>query len=170
MRLNLNPLVAFLSLTLLSSCIGGFDPPNYTEYKPVLLSRESLEKSIIFHSAEPIRNPAKIYYKDNYIFISERFKGVHIIDNSKPSLPVNRGYIAVPGCVDMAIKENTLYVDNATDLLAVNLEDIYHSKVAVSKRIRHAFPELAPPDGRIIPEKYDVHNRPDNTVIIEWKK
>lgn len=170
MSLKINPFISLLSIVLFSSCMGWTDPPNYTEFKPVLLSRESLEESIKFHSAEPIRNPAKIYFKDNYIFISERFKGVHIVDNTNPSSPINRGYISVPGCVDMAIKENTLYVDNATDLVAVNLANIYSSKIEVGKRIKHAFPELAPPDGRNIPVKYSVQNRPDNTVIIEWKK
>jgi len=162
--------ITFLLPFALSSCFRFVDPPQYTQYRPILLTRESLEKSISFHQADKISSPAKIYYKDNYIFISERYKGVHIIDNSNPAQPLNKGYISVPGCIDMAIKGNTLYVDNATYLVALNIGNISGSKVEVQKQIKDAFPELAPPDGRLIPEKYDIRNRPANTVIVEWIK
>jgi hypothetical protein len=164
-----NILSAAVLLLSLSSCIWS-EPPTYTEYRPVLLSRESLEKSIVFHEAEKIKSPGKIYFKDNYIFISEQFKGVHIIDNKDPKNPVNKGYINVPGCVDMAIKDDILYVDNATDLVAVNLATLSQSAVTISKRVRDAFPELTAPDGRSLPAKYRVENRPANTVLVGWVK
>lgn len=159
--------VIFLSL---SSCINWDERPSYTEYRPVLISRESLEKSIFFQQAEQIKSPAKIYLKDNYIFISEQFKGVHIIDNTDPKNPVNRGYINVPGCLDMAIKDDVLYVDNATDLVAVNLNTLSQSTVSISKRVRDAFPEVSTPDGKPMPAKYTSENRPANTVLIGWVK
>jgi hypothetical protein len=157
-----------LLLLCLSSCIKSTVP--LTEYYPVLLTRESLEKSVTFHTPEPIKDPAKIYYKDNLIFISERYKGVHIIDNKDPKNPVVKGYIAIPGCLDMAIKGNTLYADNATDMVVLDLSNIGTSNFQVNKRVRNAFPELAPPDGKELPEKYKNGNRPENTVVIAWKK
>lgn len=162
---------SFLAVTIfLTSCIWRSEPPEYTEYRPVLLQRESLEKSISFHSPEAIKSPAKIYFKDNYIFVSERFKGVHIIDNSDPKNPVNKGYINVPGCVDMAIKQNALYVDNATDLVVIDLSTLSLAQVKVNKRVRDVFPELSTPDGKALPDKYRVENRPENTVLIGWVK
>jgi hypothetical protein len=157
-------LITILSLT---TCTWPGEPPSYTSYKPVLLSRTSLEKSIVYHSPEGIKNPAKIYFKDNFIFISEDLKGVHIIDNTDPKNPVNKGYINVPGCVDMAIKNNIMYVDNATDLVAIDLSTIQTS-LKVTKRIKDAFPELSPPDGGSLPEKYQLRNRPENTVLVGW--
>ncbi|MBC8053635.1 MAG: hypothetical protein H7Y13_11280 [Sphingobacteriaceae bacterium] len=162
-------LIAGASL-LSVACIREPERPLYTEYRPVLLSRESLEKSITLQSPAKIKSPAKIYFKDNFIFISEQFKGVHIIDNADPKNPVNKGYIGVPGCVDMAIKDDVLYVDNATDLVAVDLSSLSSNQISVSKRIKNAFPELSTPDGRMVPDKYSLESRPKNTVLVEWIK
>ena len=38
---------------------------------------------------------------------------VHMYDNSDPSNPVNIGYIAIPGNVDIAIKDGHMYADNS---------------------------------------------------------
>ncbi len=158
----------FFLLLLLYSCRR--EPRDYTKFTPVLLKRESLESSVTFHAPEKITEPAKIYYKDNFIFISERFKGVHVIDNTDPKNPVNTGYISVPGCIDMAIHGNTLYADNAVDLVAVDLNSVGSSSLKVTKRIKEVFPELNPPDGKELPEKYAKENRPENTVLVAWKQ
>lgn len=163
-------LFLFFPVLLLFSCKSEPDPDYYTGYRPVLLSRESLETSVTFHSPEKIISPAKIYYKDNFIFISERFKGIHVINNADPSHPVNTGYISVPGCVDMAIRGNILYADNAVDLVAVDLSSVGSSSLKITKRIKEVFPELSTPDGKALPEKYRKGNRPANTVLVAWKQ
>jgi hypothetical protein len=154
----------------MASCDPRHYEPLYTTYTPIIIARESLERSIVFHSPEGIKDPAKIYYKDNFIFISERFKGIHVIDNKDPKNPVNKGYISVLGCLDMAIKNNTLYVDNAVDLVAIDIADISTSKISVKKRIINTFPELRPPDGHSIPSKYYTENRPKNSIIVGWEE
>lgn len=157
--------------TLLGSCdLDRSEPMFFSLYKPVIMARESLERSILFHTPENIVSPAKIYYKDNFIYISERYKGVHLINNADPKNPINKGYISVPGCLDMAIKDNTLYVDNAVDLVAIDISNISDSKIIVKKRIKATFPELVPPDGFDIPLKYQSKNRPKNTIIVSWIK
>lgn len=163
-------LLAPFVCTLLVSCDPRYREPLLSKYVPVIMARESLERSVVFHTSESIKEPAKIYYKDKYIYISERFKGVHVIDNTDPKNPVNKGYIAVLGCVDMAIKNNTLYVDNAVDLVAIDISNISNSKIEVKKRIINAFPELRPPDGLGIPSKYGILNRPKNTIIVNWEE
>jgi hypothetical protein len=132
------------------------------------MERASLEKSIKWQPPEEIKSPGKIYYKDKYIMISERYKGVHIIDNTDPKNPVIKGHISVPGCVDMAMKENTLYVDNAVDLVAIDVSKIHLGQIEVKKRIKETFPELLPPDGMFIPNLYRKENRPPNSVIVNW--
>lgn len=157
--------------SLLTSCFDGIiEPDPYSVYRPILMSRESLEKSITFHVPDKITDPGKIYFKDDFIFISEEFKGVHIIDNKDPKNPVNKGYLEVAGCVDMAIKDNTLYVDNATDLVALDLTSLSQSQVRITKRVRDALPELTTPDGRPLPEKYTRSNWPSNAVLVGWTK
>lgn len=159
-----------IAFSFLCSCVPVDSTPIvYTDYVPILMERSNLNQSLSLKPAATIADAAKIYYKDNYIFISERYKGVHVIDNRNPKVPINKGYISVPGCVDMAIKNNVLYVDNAVDLVAVNLTEIQKGNLEILKRIENVFPEVAPPDGGMIPSKFDTENRPENSIIVGWK-
>jgi hypothetical protein len=139
-----------------------------TQYVPVLLDRAQLETSIHYTVPHPLTQIGKIYTKGGYIFISQQYKGIHVIDNHDPANPVNLGFITVPGCLDMAIKGNSMYIDNATDLVTVDLSAI--PVIQVTSRIPHVFPELLPPDLTYVPEVFAAANRPENTVIIEWRK
>ncbi len=162
--------LSLLIFALFYGCIPIDNRPIvYTEYVPILMERSSLNQSVSLKQSTDIGDAAKIYYKDGYIFISERYKGVHIIDNRNPKAPVNKGYISVPGCVDMAIKDNILYVDNAVDLVAINLAEAEKGNLSVVKRIENVFPEVNPPDGGVIPSKFNADSRPKNTIIVNWK-
>ncbi len=134
-------------------------------YQPILMERSALENSISFVDGKPLRNTGKIYYKDNYIYISEKYEGVHIINNEDPQNPQNVGFITAPGCIDMAIKGNTLFIDNAIDLVAI---DLINKKLV--SRTRSVFPELTPPDKKTLDSKYQTQNRPQNTIIVGWRK
>lgn len=148
----------------LFSCVEPEDA-QYSGYTPLLMSRTQLESSISFKEARPMANPGKIYIKDHYIFINERYKGVHIIDNSDPSFPVNIGFIVIPGCIDMAAKGTTLYTDNAVDLVALEISDLQH--LQVTKRVKNTFPEFTPPDELRLPEEYK--NRPQDLIVVGWQ-
>jgi hypothetical protein len=126
-------------------------------YVPVLMTREVLESSIELLPARELDNPGKIYLVDDYIFINERYKGMH---------PLNIHFIRIPGCIDMAVKGQTLYADNAVDLVAVDLSDI--NNITVTSRIRNVFPEILAPDGTHYWSYYNI-NRPENTIIVGWE-
>ncbi|MDR3142646.1 MAG: hypothetical protein LBU37_13115 [Tannerellaceae bacterium] len=131
------------------------------EYKPVFMKRGDLEKSVSFQQGErALTNPGKIYCKPPYIYINERYKGVHIINNTDPAHPVAEGFIVAPGCLDMAVKEHILYLDNAVDLVAFDL-------VAgqVCQRVKNVFPEPIAPDN-----SYYSGIKEEDMVIVEWKK
>lgn len=142
---------------------------NYTEYSPILMKRNTLNNSIKYTEAKQICNTGKIYFKDNYIFLNEKYQGIHIINNQNPQKPQNIGFIVIPGCIDIAIKNNILYADNAVDLVAIKLNQNY-TKLSVVKRIKNTFPEIAPPDGKNLKPTYKIENRPENTIIIGWEK
>lgn len=140
----------------------------YTAYKPVFMDRTELENSVQMVAPTALNRPAKIYTKDGFLFISESFRGIHVINNSDPANPVKMGFIKVVGCLDMAIKGTTLYVDNATDLVSIDMTDA--AKPVVTKRIKDVFPEPEPPDHLSIPNEFEKANRPANLVIVDWVK
>ena len=164
MKVNHVMLIAFASI-LLCSYEPVYEPE--TSYKPILLTREKLEASIQVSSARALQNPGKIYMKANYVYIVEKYKGIHIIDNQDRSNPVNLKFIEVPGCVDLAIKGNTLYADNAVDLVAISISSL--SNVSVTQRIKNTFPDLYPPDMDYLPYEYSQDKRPNNTIIVAWE-
>lgn len=128
-------------------------------YTPIFMERSELEKSVFFEQkSRDLINPGKIYSKDNFIFINEKYKGVHIIDNSTPANPKKIGFIIAPGCIDIAVKGSILYLDNAVDLVAFNLET-----KEVTERVKEVFPEPLSPENY-----YYYGSRPANTILVGW--
>ena len=68
--------------------------------------------------------------------------------------------------MDVAVRNNILYVDNAVDLVAVRLDFVQMTATVVSRKA-WALPEIESPDG-YIPEEYMRSNRPDATEIVGW--
>ena len=152
---------------LFNSSDVRFDNPS--EYFPILMERNELEKSVFIRPAQDIVNTGKIYYKDQYIFLNERYKGIHVINNTNPANPENVGFINIPGCIDIAIKNNSLFADNAIDLVSIDLGNGIDN-ISVTKRLRNVFPESTPPDMDYIPYAFNHDNRPENTIIVGWEK
>ena len=135
-------------------------------WKPVFMKRAELEQSVTFIPGKRLlKNPGKIYCKGDYIYVNELYKGVHIINNSHPANPVREGFITAPGCVDIAIKENIIYVDNAVDLVAFDLK----SK-QVTKRIADVLPEISPPSGVDVYNYPELINRPEEFILVGWEE
>ncbi|TXK25018.1 hypothetical protein FVR03_22035 [Pontibacter qinzhouensis] len=129
------------------------------------MSRTQLESSIRMKPPQQLVNPGKIYIYGSYLLINEKYKGVHIINNTNPAMPEQLGFLQVPGNIDFAVKKQVLYVDNAVDLVAVNLQDLEH--ITIAKRIKDAFPPLTPPDGRT--GMVSSANAPADAVIVSWE-
>lgn len=159
MRKNFSFAIVFLGAVLFF-CTSYYEP--LPQYIPVFMMRPDLEQSVSYQDSERVmENPGKIYVRGTEIFVNERYKGVHIIDNSNPYNPVQKGFITVPGCIDMAVKDNIIYMDNAVDLVAFDLE----SK-AVTHRVRNLLPEHMHPNG------YSGYfpDRPEGMILVGWRK
>lgn len=153
-------------LLTLQSCIynyhdddGGPSVPHYSQYEPIIMSREQLENSIKMTTPKNMVKAGKIYVKDSYIFITDENKGFHIYDNSNPNAPKLTGFLEVPGATDMAIKNNTIYINQAVDLVAVTINN---NAVTIHKRIKNTFPQKNSPDGW-------QHYAGENEIIVDWK-
>ncbi len=162
-------LILFLSISLLSCSDADIDEPfdaSGSAYEPIIMERGNLETSIDFIDNRALESTGKIYSYGKYILINEKYEGVHVFDNADPRNPLKIGFIKIPGCIDMAVKEGILYVDNAVDLVAIDINNL--PEISLEKRIVGIFPELAAPDLGYVPYQYIKENRPDNTVIVKW--
>ena len=130
-----------LLLTLNSACfdyqLDPLDTNSQEGYKPVYSKQEDLEKVEVL-SPRRMETPGKIYIYGQYLFVNERFEGIHIINNINPSRPEKVSFIQIPGNVDMAVKGNSLYADNGIDMVVMDISN--PKNVKLNKRIRNAFP------------------------------
>jgi hypothetical protein len=152
---------ALLSLAFLAPFVLGTSEGRYSDYYPVYMERKTLEKSVFYtDESRELQNPGKVYAKGATLFVNERYKGIHVIDNTDPANPVRKGFVVAPGCIDIAVKDNILYLDNSVDLVAFDLV-----AKRETKRIVNALPEPCAPNGR---RSYE--ERPENYVLVEWIK
>ncbi|MFT3740924.1 MAG: hypothetical protein QM786_19410 [Breznakibacter sp.] len=125
-----------------TSCMDTYTE-EFVANTPVYMDYDDLRASVKPTSARSLVNPGKIYFKDNYIFVVENRAGIHIIDLSNPASPVNIAFIEVPGCVDIAIKQSTLYADSYVDLVGIDVSDFNNIKEVA--RVKDVLPYLVPP-------------------------
>jgi hypothetical protein len=131
----------------------------YTIYTPVYQSKQEAYANIKLNPAQAIKNPGKIFLYGNYIFLNEIDKGVHIIDNSNPAAPQVKGFINIPGNLDIAVKGNTLYADLYTDLVVVDIANPLQARFV--KFVSNQFPSRNYTNGFVADS---------NRVIIDWIK
>ncbi len=119
---TLFPVITLLVMSVLNSCEDK-KFQTYTANVPEYMSYDDLRKSITAESPREISRPGKIYFKGNTIYINEFMEGVHVVDITDPASPEQIAYIPVAGNVDMAIKDDILYLDSYTDLVLVDISD-----------------------------------------------
>src|SRR3954469_4724712 len=102
-------------LVFLSSCVKDKCVRKYSIYTPVYETKAEARANIKTTSPQLVVQAGKIFLKGNYIFLNEKDKGIHIINNSNPANPVNTGFIPIPGNLDIAVSGNTLYADLYSD-------------------------------------------------------
>lgn len=140
-----NATIAPLSFMFLFIVFISCQDKLYEKYQasvPVYMSYNDLREAVKNTEPQALKNPGKIYFKDKYIFINEYFKGIHVIDNHDPANPVEKVFVDIPGNVDMAIKDNTLYADSYIDLVAIDIDDLNNIKEIY--RIKDVFPYTVP--------------------------
>ena len=134
------------------SCTKDKITESYSFYRPVYQVADEVKANIKSSTPQSIKSTGKLAVRDNFIYLSELNKGVHIIDFSNPSAPANIGFVAIPGCVDLAVRDHYLYADCYTSLVVVDITDPRNTKL--TKFLDNVFPDryagLASGSGKIL--------------------
>ncbi len=112
-------------------------------YRPIYMSFDELRSSVKSLPAESLRDPGKMLVNGNLIFVSERYQGIHVIDNSDPESPQNITFIRVPGNIDIAMKGDILYADSTVDLVSIDVSN--PSEAFVTQRLENIYPNGSSP-------------------------
>ncbi len=161
MKSKIIPILVFI--TFLISC----EDTTYKEYTgnaPVYMTYDELRQAVKTEAGRDLENPGKIYFKDNYIFIIEEFKGIHIYDNTNPASPAKKSFVKVPGIVDMAIAGNTLYADSFIDLVIIDLQDI--NNIHETGRMKDILPYTTPPIDNKLPVGFVDKEK---GLVVDWE-
>lgn len=164
MKSKIVPILTIFAFTVIfiSSC----EDSTFREYKgyaPVYMTYNDLRTAVTTKQNIDLENPGKIYYKDNFIFIVEELKGIHVFDNTNPASPVKKTFINLPGVVDISISGNFLYADSFVDLVILDVENIDNIKEA--GRVKDILPYTVPPVEEDFPMAYVDEDR---GVVIDW--
>jgi hypothetical protein len=127
----------FLSL---SGCLRDTvtETQKYTILTPVYTLKSTVLASINGDPGTAIVQPGQLYLKGSFIYVNDVSKGIHIIDNSDPSHPVQTAWLNIPGNTSIAIRGNTMYGDMSNDLLAIDITN--PRQVSVVGRMSNFFP------------------------------
>lgn len=135
----------------------------WIEYEPVYMTFDEFINAVELEEPHDLEKPGKIFFYNGYLFINERNKGVHIIDNRDPSSPVNMGFINIPANKDIAVKNDRLYADSQSDLLVFDIENL--KQVELIKRIEGVFETSAEMPPGFTTQTVD----PSKGVLVDWK-
>lgn len=137
--MNIKNIALFSLLIVLLSCSLDNDDGKITidVAVPVTMELSEFRKSVDVLPPEPTKKTGKIYVYQEYIFIMEVDKGIHVIDNTNPSNPLAISFIEIPANEDISIKGGFLYADSAVDLVVFNISDI--NNIQIENRLLDVF-------------------------------
>lgn len=146
-----------LLMLCLSGCVKTQTTKTYTITRPVYRVKSDVYQDVKTQPATSITTAGKLFMKGNYIFLSEKNKGIHIINNANPSAPVNESFIPIPGTEDVVVKGNILLADCFIDLLSIDISDPANAKLV----------NIEP---NVFPERRFVNGftLDSNLVIVDW--
>ena len=140
----------------------------YKINEPVFMSKTAFRSSIkVTTKAQDIKNYGKICFYQDYLYISESGKGIHVIDNRNPSNPQNVGFIELLGNADLSVRNNLLYADSYVDLVWFDIST--PASPVLKDRLVDVFPKAIP----IMLNQYgfdyeDCYVEGKDSVIVGW--
>ena len=155
--------ICLFSVLSFAACSDDYTE-NYLANAPVYLTYEELRSAIKFDSPQDITKPGRIYFKGDTLFIVETYAGVHVVKVNNPASPEKVGFITIPGCTDLSIRNSILIANSFVDLVAVDISDL--SNIRETARAQNAFRYAIPETGNDHP--YDNIDE-SKGVVIEWE-
>lgn len=152
---------------IFSSCVKN-DDFEVEGLAPVYISPTDFTqiKSLTPRAFENLGNIVNV---GDYIFIVEKNKGIHVIDNVDPENPVKLFFWQIPGCTEFTIEKDVLYADNSFHLLVIDISD--YSDIKVVNYIKDTYSdkeviEVRPPEPYV---GYFICADKDKGIFTKWE-
>ncbi len=162
--------LGLLIATLMAGCTDPtYIPDEINGMKPIYVPLDEISETIKIVPTKETEQLGKIVYAPPYLFVNERFRGIHVYDNSIPTNPTRTRFIEIWGNIDFSVQGNMIYANNLEDLVALKISDF--DSVEVTHRIENfyndqdEFGALFPPNYSGYFECYDE----SKGFIIGWE-
>lgn len=99
----------------LSSCETEREPDIVTVAGMTPIYIEAEDNFVAVTEPRPFGDLGKIVYAAPYLMINERYKGIHIVDNSNPEEPLKLNFIQIPGNTEFTFRQGYLYANHGSD-------------------------------------------------------
>lgn len=135
---------------------------------PIYANPDDFSK-IKFEEPRISENHGNVVLYKQYVFINEKNKGIHVIDNYDPLNPIRLGFIYIEGNSIFTVNDGYLYADNSIHLLTIDIKNIYQPKVVsfIANHFGNSFvQEMFPSDYR---GKFECANAMHG-LVIGWER
>ena len=165
--MNLKHLLFVLSVfAFFTSCKDSdADYADYQVATAITMTTEAFKNSGTVDPPKGIDESGKIYAYLNYIFVNDKGKGIHVIDNSNPVSPIKIAFLNIPGNVDISVKNGILFADSISDLVVFDISDI--NNINQINRLEDVFPNYVvwPIGADIFESDYDYTEE----IVVGWR-
>ncbi|MCC6817852.1 MAG: hypothetical protein IT245_03045 [Bacteroidia bacterium] len=98
-------------------------------FEPILQPLSDIKNSFSIEQDYPISKPGNIYSYKNFLLVSEKTVGIHILDNTNPANPIPLKFIQLKGNTNFSIVDDILLADNGPDLLSIDISNLNDIKL-----------------------------------------
>jgi hypothetical protein len=161
--ITISTIAFFVASVIASSCNkNNLDLGTVKGYKPIYLGGTRIGNL----TPQAYKAPGKILQNGNFTFQVDNGYGIHIIDCTTPVNAHKVGFISVPGITDVHMKNNVLFANLSTDLVAIEINQIGEAKEI--NRIKNIF---QPPYYKTPPHEHVYFECVDDSKgeIVEWQ-
>lgn len=159
-----------LAVFILTGCESVVkETVTYKINEPIFMTTETFRNSVkVTSEHHSITSIGKMCFYNDYLYISEPEKGIHIIDNHNPSSPQIVGFIQLLGNADLAIRNNKLYADSYIDLVWFDVTN--PALPELKGRLDSIFPTALPmPQNQYGIDYAKSYSGKNNGVIVGWE-
>ncbi|OIQ37480.1 MAG: hypothetical protein BM555_00725 [Crocinitomix sp. MedPE-SWsnd] len=131
---------------------------------PVYMDYDAFRTSFYYEAeAVPVEHPGNIYIHNQYIFVVDEDKGIHILDNHDKTNPYFLGFMNIPGATQVSVDGTTLYANSFIDLVTIDISNINDPKMI--NRDEDVFTYSTP----ISNDEYPIADiYKDRGVVVDW--
>lgn len=170
-------IILFIILSSLIACTreDNYNVGKVETYVPIYSDRATAEV-IQYLPPQPFEKGGKIATYQGKLYQVEEDKGIHILTpNTGSGAAIKIGFISIPMCKEVTLKDGFIYTNNISDLITINLSTLLASApsannvVTVANRQRNVFAALVINQVPTAPSGSYFECADANKLVIRWE-